>query len=848
MNVNVSENENVMHASTNAIGNGARGAYARTAVAQSHAPSRHARQCGDRERITGAGAGGHGARSRLLPVLSPVLRSRFRCLALALALPASVGAQATIPVDARYRTAAADLEQFIQEQLREHGIPAISIALVDDQRVVWARGFGYQKLRDSIPATAETVHRVGSVSKLFTDIGVMQLVERGQLSLDVPIQRYLPLFAPANPHGRAITLRQLMSHRSGLLREPPVGNYFDPTGPPLAAMVRSLDGRALVHPPEQRLKYSNAAIAVVGYVLEQTQKEPFAAYLKRTVLDPMGLRSSAFEPLPALRPRIADAVMWTVDNRVFAAPTFQLGMAPAGSMYSTVLDLGTFMSTLFNGGRAPNGNQLLKRETLEEMWRPQFTPAGTRTGGGLGFFVADFQGHRVVRHGGAIYGFATELAALPERKLGVAVVATKDIANVVSERIANRALELMLGGSPAQTRVTRLAPGRARAIEGRYARGERVIELHARDDRLFLDPGRNITRMELWALSADTLIANDALSFGLKVAVLTNAIAIGADTFPRADLRASPSPSPFLGLIGEYGWDHNTLYILEKEGKLHALIEWFFEYPLEAVARDTFRFPNYGLYDNETIIFKRDAQGRAFVAEAANVLFTRRLADIESGQTFKIKPLRPVQELRQEALAATPPVERGDFLPPDLVELRALDPAIRYDIRYATTNNFMDAVFYSQPRAFLQRPAAQALLRAHVKLKAQGFGLLIHDAYRPWYVTKMFWDATPEAQRQFVANPANGSRHNRGAAVDLTLYDLRTGEPVQMVGGYDEFSERSYPDYPGGTSRQRWLRELLRDAMETEGFKVYEFEWWHFDYGEWRRYPIQNLTFEQIGR
>jgi CubicO group peptidase (beta-lactamase class C family)/D-alanyl-D-alanine dipeptidase len=757
-------------------------------------------------------------------------------------------AQSNIPPDPRYATTAADLEVFIPQQLRDYGIPAISIALVDDQKIVWARGFGFAKPADSVAATAETVHRVGSVSKLFTDIAIMQLVERGTLDLDVPVQRYVPLFAPNNPYNTPITLRQLMSHRSGLLREPPVGSYFDPTGPSLASMVRSLDGRDPIYPPEQRLKYSNAAIAVVGFALEQMRNEPFARYVKRAVLDSIGMSASSFELLPEQRARLAEAVMWTVDNRVFPAPAFALGMAPAGSMYSSVVDLGRFLSMLFNGGRAPNGNRILKPETLEEMWRPQFSLAGSRTGSGLGFFVADFRGQRVVRHGGAIYGFATELAALPDRKLGVVVVATKDVANVITERIANRALDLMLGRSTADVRLTRLPPGRAQALEGRYVKGERVVELHARDDRLFLDPGRNATRMELWSASNDTLMANDALSFGPRVITRNNALVIGADTLVRADRTRAPGPPPALweGLIGEYGWDHNTLYILEKEGKLHALIEWFFEYPLEPVAPDTFRFPNYGLYDNEKVIFRRDARGRAFVAEAASVLFTRRLRDIETGQTFKIKPQRPVAELRREALAASPPVEQGDFLKPDLVELRSLESTIRYDIRYATTNNFMDAVFYSQANAFLQRPAAEALARAHRKLRERGYGLLIHDAYRPWYVTKMFWDATPPAQRHFVANPANGSRHNRGAAVDLTLYELSTGRPVQMVGGYDEFSERSYPDYPGGTTRQRWLRELLRDAMESEGFKVYEFEWWHFDYGEWRRYPIQNVSFESL--
>jgi serine beta-lactamase-like protein LACTB len=128
-----------------------------------------------------------------------------------------------------------------------------------------------------------------------------------------------------------------------------------------------------------------------------------------------------------------------------------------------------------------------------------------------------------------------------------------------------------------------------------------------------------------------------------------------------------------------------------------------------------------------------------------------------------------------------------------------------------------------------------------------GYGLLVHDAYRPWYVTKVFWDATPDDKKKFVADPAKGSRHNRGCAVDLTLYDLKTGKPVEMVSTYDETTDRAYPDYPGGTSLQRWHRDLLRAAMEAEGFTVFEAEWWHFDYKDWQKYRIGNVPFDRIG-
>jgi D-alanyl-D-alanine dipeptidase len=214
--------------------------------------------------------------------------------------------------------------------------------------------------------------------------------------------------------------------------------------------------------------------------------------------------------------------------------------------------------------------------------------------------------------------------------------------------------------------------------------------------------------------------------------------------------------------------------------------------------------------------------------------------------SFRIAPLRPVPELRAEALKASPPLEQGTFRKPDLVELTTLDPTIKLDIRYATTNDFLGTPLYTQARAFLQRPAAEALLRAHRELEAKGYGLIIHDGYRPWYVTKIFWDATPNDKKIFVANPAEGSRHNRGCAVDLSLYDLKTGKEVKMPSGYDEMTDRAYANYAGGTPEERARRALLKQAMEKQGFTVNPTEWWHFDYKDWKQYPILNVKFEDL--
>ncbi len=217
-----------------------------------------------------------------------------------------------------------------------------------------------------------------------------------------------------------------------------------------------------------------------------------------------------------------------------------------------------------------------------------------------------------------------------------------------------------------------------------------------------------------------------------------------------------------------------------------------------------------------------------------------------SVQNFHITPLKPIAELRREAMALQPPPETGDFRKPQLVELVKLDPTIKLDVRYASTNNFMSTPFYSQARAFMQRPAAEAVVRANHQLKALGYGLIIHDGYRPWYVTKMFWEGTPADKHDFVADPAKGSKHNRGCAVDLSLYDLKTGQEVTMPSGYDEMSERSYPEYQGGTADETKRREILRHAMESEGFTVEPHEWWHFDYKDWQKYPIMNVPFEKL--
>ena len=292
---------------------------------------------------------------------------------------------------------------------------------------------------------------------------------------------------------------------------------------------------------------------------------------------------------------------------------------------------------------------------------------------------------------------------------------------------------------------------------------------------------------------------------------------------PTGSAAPAAPPAAWLSQIGAYISGNDTLYVYEDGGALKLLV-------------------------NGSILPADRAVFRTGEVQIGPRTFGRLAMGPADGGQLRLTPVRSVPELIQIDRTLTPPTETGDFLTPDLVEPARLDPTIHLDIRYATTNNFLGSVFYSSPRAFLQRPAAEAVVRAARALRPKGYGLLIHDAYRPWYVTKVFWDATPAESRWLVANPAQGSKHNRGAAVDITLYDLASGKPVEMPSTYDEATPRAMSDFPGGTSRQRWHRALLRQALEAEGFTVNPSEWWHFDYRDWQRYPILNRTFEELSR
>jgi len=219
-------------------------------------------------------------------------------------------------------------------------------------------------------------------------------------------------------------------------------------------------------------------------------------------------------------------------------------------------------------------------------------------------------------------------------------------------------------------------------------------------------------------------------------------------------------------------------------------------------------------------------------------MYQKRIAKFTSAFLFLI--------LAVSAGAQTGPPKESNKREADLVELIKLDKTIKLDIKYATADNFVGRAVYPEARAFLQRPAAEGVVRVHRWLAKQGRGIVIYDGYRPWSITKLFWDVVPEHQRKFVADPSNGSKHNRGCAVDLGIFELKTGKAVPMPSGYDEFTVRASPDYSGGTDEERRNRDTLRQLMEANGFVVNADEWWHFDLVGWENYAIYDIGFSEI--
>lgn len=383
------------------------------------------------------------------------------------------------------------LQKRIPYDMRKHKVMGVSIALVDDQQLVWAQGFGYADRAADKTASPQTVYRLGSISKLFTAMAAMQLQEREQFDIDARIQHYLPEFSMRSHDDatRAITARQLMTHHSGLPTDIYKGMWTDAA---LEDVPHILREEYLAYPPDFNLCYSNIGVSLLGLALAKTVQREFADWMRETVLQPLGMTHSSFIPRADLRGLYTRAYR---DGKPM--PDESLRDLPAGGLHANVLDVSRFVQMILAEGRTETG-RLLQPESVREMLRAQNGAVeldlDQRIGlawmlSGAGF---EYAGGAAFHGGGTLYQHS-QLIVVPQHKLGVVVLSNSSEGRALVDSVARDALQLAIqaktGLTPPEATSPRWArhPPPAQDIErfrGHYATMLGLTRIEAQGEKL----------------------------------------------------------------------------------------------------------------------------------------------------------------------------------------------------------------------------------------------------------------------------------------------------------------------------------------------------------------------------
>lgn len=543
------------------------------------------------------------------------------------------------PSESIYAGPAKRLDDAIRAQLQKYGIHGISVALIDDQQIVHLAGLG--------DAKPDSIFRAGSISKLFNAIAVMQLVELGKLDLDAPIGRYGEQFSIVVPWENAppITLRMLLCHRSGMIRESPVGGYLDPSQPALADTVASVRPCVLIDPPNTKTRYSNVGPAIAGQIVSTVAGVPFEQYEQENILGPIGMSSSSFLTKGVPRQRLSTGQMRIADGHggfhSGEAPVFDLGTLPAGNLWTSAGDLAKFVSMLAAGGKA-GGKQIVSRKTLDEMWKPQLITGDV--GFGVAFRVGKFRSHKSVGHMGAVFGHTSSVALLPDEKLGVVLLSNEDITVGPLNKLTNLALSLLVEAKlgekpPAVLKPREATPEELAQLAGDYESQSHWARIEVVDGKLVGNiggqpiefaprgtaPDAEPDKTPVTAFLANGRLFDDALvTFDRDSSGKGIAFHAMEQKFTRVDPHVvSAAPPLWSQFTGVYGHDFIPLVISVRHGHLYALIENEYDYRLTPVSRNVFLCPP-GMYNEESVVFMPDADGKIHGATIANMYLKRR--------------------------------------------------------------------------------------------------------------------------------------------------------------------------------------------------------------------------------
>ena len=318
--------------------------------------------------------------------------------------------------------------------------------------------------------------------------------------------------------------------------------------------------------------------------------------------------------------------------------------------------------------------------------------------------------------------------------------------------------------------------------------------------------------------------------------------------------------SDIQALLGLYQTEGDNIIIREREGWLELLYGVTAEdYPFNQSNVYQMRKKRYDEYELVTanprdyravldLKFERDKSGRGITCIIDKQRYSRIFFAGENDNDFKVTLTQSIEVLRKNVQSVVLPNQQNSLAEAKLVNLAAKDQQIRINMIYATDKNFVGTVVYENTGAYLDEQAVDALSRVNRKLAEYGYGLVIWDAYRPWYISKLLHDALPENDKRLLESPETGSPHNKGLSVDVSLYDIATGKELDMISGFDELSFRAYSKFQGGSGLDRFRRDLLRQIMEKEGFTGVAHEWWHFDYQGFTNYRLLNVPFSQLDK
>jgi CubicO group peptidase (beta-lactamase class C family) len=384
------------------------------------------------------------------------------------------------------------IEERLPRVMSQSGVPGMAIALVDGDSVVWAKGYGRTTTADSLPVTDTTLFSVQSISKTYTAAVVLRAVELGWLRLDDPLIKYVPEFTVRSrfgPQAARITIRQLLAHRACLPHEAPVGGSFEDSNAPFEAHIRSISQSWLLCPVGSRYNYSNLGFDLAGYVLERIGHRAFAEIADSLLLRPLGMRRSTFD-FNKVR-KLGTVTDGHIGARVL--PLQNIPIVPSGGLYSTVRDMGRFVSYMITQGKSAGG-RVLAAQHIAEMSTPQFPVPGQTAGYGLGLQCVPAFGAVRYSHSGGGLGFSAEQRWIPAYGVGVIVLANQQ-ENANTSGVAGSVIQLMLraklGAEPenapperdGQTGVN-VAHERLRRLEGEYKSSGPLVTFAVRDGRL----------------------------------------------------------------------------------------------------------------------------------------------------------------------------------------------------------------------------------------------------------------------------------------------------------------------------------------------------------------------------